>query len=155
MVRRESIISGAILSLIAYTLALSLVSQAFPASQATAQLSSSGTIEIQTSVGIGVYSDYACNNQLNSVPWGTLEPGASESITCYIRNEGNVDITLQLEATDWSPTSASSYLTLDWNYNNQPVDVDQVVMVTLTLYVDSNIQGITNFSFTINIIGAE
>jgi len=154
MVSKESIITGAMLMLITYTLGLSLVTQAFPADQASKTLSSSGAIQIQTTAGIGVYSNSQCSTQLNSVSWGTLQPGENQNAICYIKNEGNTPITLTLQASNWSPSSASNYLALSWNYNNQPISPDQVVQVTLTLSVASNIAGITNFGFDITIIGS-
>jgi hypothetical protein len=154
MVSKESIITGAMLMLITYTLGLSLVTQAFPADQASKTLSSSGAIQIQTTAGIGVYSNSQCSTQLNSVSWGTLQPGENQNAICYIKNEGNTPITLTLQASNWSPASASNYLALSWNYNNQPISPDQVVQVTLTLSVASNIAGITNFGFDITIIGS-
>ena len=154
MVNKEFIITSAMLLLITYTLGLSLVTQAFPAGQATKTLSSAGTIQIQTTAGIGVYSNAQCNTQLTSVSWGTLQPGGNQIAICYIKNEGNTPITLSLQASNWSPSSASNYLALSWNYNNQPISPDQVVPITLTLSVDSNIVGITNFGFDITIIGS-
>ena len=141
------------LMLITYTLSLSLVTQAFPASQSSKTLSSAGTIQIQTTAGIGVYSNSQCSTQLTTVSWGTLQPGENQNAICYIKNEGNTPITLSLQASNWSPTSASNYLALNWNYNNQPITPNQVVQVTLTLSVASNIAGITNFGFDITIIG--
>jgi len=153
MVRKESIIIGSMLMLITYTLCLSLVTQAFPAGQSSKTFSSAGTIQIQTTTGIGVYSNSQCSTQLTTVSWGTLQPGGNQNAICYIKNEGNTPITLSLQASNWSPTSASNYLALNWNYNNQPITPNQVVQVTLTLSVASNIAGITNFGFDITIIG--
>jgi hypothetical protein len=154
MVKKEALITGAMLMLITYTLGLSLVTQAFPAGQTSQRLSSTGVIQIQTTVGIGIYSDYQCNTQLSSVSWGTLQPGQSNSVICYIKNEGNTQTTLSLQASNWSPASTSNYLALSWNYNNQPISPNQVVQVTLTLSVASNIQGITTFGFDITIVGS-
>ena len=154
MVSKESLITGAMLMLITYTLGLSLVNQAFPAGQASRTFSSTGAIQIQTTAGIGIYSDSQCYTQLSSVSWGTLQPGESQTATCYIKNEGNTPITLSLQASNWSPASAANYLALNWNYNNQQISPDQVVQVTLTLSVASNIQGITTFGFDITIVGS-
>ena len=96
MVNKEFIITSAMLLLITYTLGLSLVTQAFPAGQAAKTLSSAGTIQIQTTAGIGVYSNAQCNTQLTSVSWGTLQPGGNQIAICYIKNEGNTPITLSL-----------------------------------------------------------
>ena len=67
MVRKEYIITGAMLTLITYTLGLSLVSQVFPAGQTSKTFSSTGAIQIQTTAGIGIYSDSQCNTQLLSL----------------------------------------------------------------------------------------
>jgi hypothetical protein len=153
MANKETIITGAMIILITYTLSLSLVSQAFPATQTTKTLSSAGSIQIQTSAEIGVYSNYQCTTPLTSLSWGTLEPGGSQTRDCYIKNEGDTALTLSLETSNWNPTEAASHLTLNWNYNENPVDPDAVVHVTFTLSVSPNIQGITSFSFDINIVG--
>jgi len=154
MVRKEALITGAMLMLITYTLGLSFVTQAFPAGQVSRTFSSSGAIQIQTTTGIGIYSDSQGNTQLSSVSWGTLQPGASQNAICYIRNEGSTPITLSLEVSNWSPGSASNYFALSWNYNNQPINADQVVPITLTLSVASNIDGISTFGFDITVVGS-
>jgi hypothetical protein len=153
MARKEVLITSAMLTLIIYTLSLSLISQAFPAGQRTKTLSSTGSIQIQTSEGIGIYSDYQCNTPLIEVPWGTLVPGESKPVICYIKNEGSSPITLSLETSNWTPGSASNYFNLNWDYTGQPINSDQVTQVTLILSVASNIAGITNFGFDITIIG--
>jgi len=157
MVSKESIITGAMLILITYTLGLSLVSQAFPAAQTSRTLSSAGSIQIQTTAEIGVYSNSNCTIPLTSLPWGTLQPGGSQNMDCYIKNEGNSALTLFMETSDWYPTSpdVTEYLTFSWDYNGASIDPDAVVHVTFTLSVDASIEGIPSFSFDITIIGTE
>lgn len=154
MVSKESIITGAVLILITYTLSLSLVSQAFPADQTSKTLSSTGSIQIQASVGLGIYSDPGCNNPLTALSWGTLEPGGSQNMVCYIKNEGDLPTTLTMYASEWTPTGADNYLDLSWNYDSNPIDVDVVVQVTFTLLVSPDIEGITTFGFDITIVGS-
>jgi hypothetical protein len=153
MVSKESIITGAMIILITYTLGLSLVSQAFPATQTTQTLSSSGSIQIQTTADIGVYSNPTCTTPKTSLSWGTLQPGGSQTQDCYIKNEGNTALTLSLQTSSWSPSVAESYLDLSWDYNGNPINADAVVHVTFTLSVDSGITGVTTFSFDITIVG--
>ena len=153
MASKESIITGAIIILITYTLGLSLISQAFPASQTTQTLSSSGSIQIQTTANIGVYHDIGCTTPLTSLAWGTLQPGGSQAIVCYIKNEGSSALTLSMYPSGWAPPEAADYLTLSWNYNGYPINPNAVVQVTFTLSVDGSIEGITNFSFDITIVG--
>jgi len=151
---KEFILTSAISILITYTLVLSLVSQAFPAGQASKTLSSTGTIQIQTTEGIGVYSNSWCTTPQSTISWGTLQPGGINTANIYIKNEGDSPQTLTLETSGWVPTSASNYLTLSWNYNNQPINPNAIIQITLTLSVDPNIQGITNFGFDISIVGS-
>jgi len=155
MPSKESLITGATLMLITYTLALSLVGQAFPASQTSKTLSSTGSIQIQTTVDVGVYLDSQCTTQLSSMTWGTLEPGANQNVVCYIKNEGNTAMTLSMYASNWSPSSAENYLTLNWNYDSSPIDPDEVVQITFTLTVSPDITGITTFGFDITIVGTD
>ena len=77
MKSKEQIITAAMLLLITYTLSLSGISQAFPEGQESKTISSSGTIQIQTTTGIGIYQDIYCSTPLTSVGWGTLQPGES------------------------------------------------------------------------------
>jgi len=72
----------------------------------------------------------------------------------YIRNEGNVDMTISLSTENWSPSNASSYVTLDWDYAGQCVGSNKVIQVLLTLSICSSIEGITTFSFDIAITGS-
>jgi hypothetical protein len=153
MVSKESIITGAMIILITYTLGLSLVSQAFPATQTTQTLSSSGSIQIQTTADLGVYSDSGCNTPLTSLAWGTLQPGGSQTQDCYIKNEGNTALTLSLQTSNWSPAAAENYLDLNWDYSGASIAAGAVIHVTFTLSVDASIEGITSFSFDITIVG--
>jgi len=141
--------------LITYTLGLSLVSQAFPATQTIKTLSSTGSIQVQTTAGIGIYSDVQCNSPLTSMAWGTLEPGGSQAVVCYIKNEGDAATTLSMYDSNWYPSNAEDYLSLSWNYNGQPINKDNSVQVTFTLSVSASIAGITSFSFDITIVGTE
>ena len=153
MVSKESIITGAMIILVTYTLGLSLVSQAFPATQTTQTLSSSGSIQIQTTADLGVYSDPACTIPLTSLSWGTLQPGGSQTHSCYIKNEGDTALTLSLQTTGWNPAIAENYLNLSWNYNGASIGAGAVIHVTFTLSVDAGITGVSTFSFDITIVG--
>ena len=148
---KEFILTSVMAIVITYTLALSLVSQAFPAGQTSRSLSSTGTIQIQTTEGIGVYSNSQCTVAQSTISWGTLEPGGAKNVIVYIKNEGSTPITLGLDSSNWSPLAASNYLNLGWNYNNQPIGAGGSIAVTLTLTVSASITGITSFAFDITI----
>ena len=98
-------------------------------------------------LGVGIYWDQACTNRTLSLDWGALEAGSSNTLTVYIKNEGNSPASLWLESSNWTPSAASGYISLNWNYSGQVLSIDQVIPLKLTLTVDPNISGISNFSF--------
>ena len=104
-------------------------------------------------VGVGVYQDPELSLQLTAIDWGVLEPGEEKNHTAYIKNESNVPITLTLTTENWSPSNASEFVVLTWDYDGQPLGVDGFVEVTFTLAVDPAISGIGAFSFDIVIVG--
>lgn len=104
-------------------------------------------------VRLEIYSDSECTNRVTSVDWGIVEPGATENVTVYIRNEGNVPVSLFLRTENWSPPNASDFISLTWDYGVQAIDLHRVVQMTLSLSVSDTIEGITTFNFDIVVIG--
>ncbi|MBT0159211.1 hypothetical protein G4O51_04420 [Candidatus Bathyarchaeota archaeon A05DMB-2] len=121
--------------------------------QTSLTISNTGAISIST-VGVSVYWDSAYSNKTSSINWGTLDPGAQKSVTVYIRNEGSLAVTLTLSTSNWSPSTASNYLTLTWNYNGQTINPGASVQVRLTLTTSASVTGVTAFSFNIVITGS-
>ena len=114
---------------------------------------SSGNVK---AVGVGVYWDNACTNNVTSIDWGFLEPGATVNKTVYIKNEGNTPMVLNMTTDNWNPASASENITLSWNREGYLLNTTApVVQAILTLSVSPNISGVTNFSFDIIITGTE
>lgn len=99
--------------------------------------------------GVGVYWDSDCSDPVSSIDWGTLAPGSTKDITVYIRNEEAENVALSMETENWSPSNASIYMTLSWNYIGQLIKPGEVIPVKLTLSISIKISGITNFSFDI------
>ena len=96
---------------------------------------------------LGIYSTSACTSALSSITWGQLTAGTTKTMTLYIRNEGNTPVTLVKALSNWNPTTAASYLTLNWNYSNQAINPGATVTVTLTLTISSSTPAMANFSF--------
>jgi hypothetical protein len=136
---------------------MALVTSAVGALVATRTVSNAGNIRVVTppSVQLGVYSDSGCTTALSSVSWGTLDPGATSTATVYLKNEGNVPVTLSISASNWNPSSASSYFTLTWNRGGYVLAVGASVQAVLSLTVSSSITGITTFSFDITITATQ
>jgi len=145
--RTEVIVASAVLALVMYTMGLSVLASV----QTSRTVSNTGSVK---AVGVGVYWDSGCTSPVSSIPWGMLDPGSSKNVTCYIRNEGNSVSTLSMYTSNWNPSSASSYITLSWNYGGQSISPGGVVKVTFTLSISASINGITSFSFDITIIGS-
>jgi hypothetical protein len=136
---------------------MSLVVSAIGALVATRTVSNTGNINVVTppSVQLGVYSDNGCTTALSSVSWGTLNPGTTATATIYLKNEGNVPVTLSISAGNWAPSSASSYFTLTWNRAGYVLAVGASVQAVLSLAVSSSISGVTSFSFDITITATQ
>jgi hypothetical protein len=100
-------------------------------------------------VGVGIYWDSACTNQISSINWGLLESGANKTVKMYVRNEGITFVTLSRTLQNWNPLIASNYVTLNWDYSGQTLSVNQVLQINLTLSVSSAVSGVTNFAFDI------
>ena len=110
--------------------------------------------EVKT-IGFGVYSDSNCTNAMTAISWGMIAPGSSLNLTFYLRNEGNVPLTLHLYAQNWNPENTSDYMSLSWNYGEQAVNPMEAIQLTLTLSVSNNIEGINNYRFDVIITATE
>ena len=116
--------------------------------QTSRTVSNAGSVK---GIGVGIYWDSACTNSISSINWWSLEPGSEKTVVVYVRNEGNAVVMLSKAIQDWNPSTASSYMTLNWDYAGQTLSVNQVLQIKLTLVVSPSISGITSFSFDITI----
>ncbi|MCW4047988.1 MAG: hypothetical protein NWE99_10610 [Candidatus Bathyarchaeota archaeon] len=141
--------TGALVALVTTGILLTLVTSG--AILSTQQIPSSGTI---TAVNVGVYTDSACTTNCTSISWGTIAPGNTTTRTVYVKNTGNVPVTLSMATSGWNPTAANGPITLSWNCTGTVLNAGQVAAATLTLSVSSSISSsITSFSFNIAITG--
>lgn len=111
----------------------------------------SGTVN---SIGVAIYSGIELSDPLVSIDWGNLRPGGNKTIPCYIQNMGETAEFLTLQTDNWTPLSATEYITLTWDYDEQPLNINEVIQVNLTLDIAVTIQGISTFFFDITIIGS-
>ena len=142
---------GVKISLVVLTAFVASMVVVYGLMSASVHLQSVGTVK---ALGVGVYWDSGCSQTVSSIDWGLAEPGAVKNVTVYIRNEGNAPITLSLQTANWNPPNAADYISLSWNYSGQTIGANQVVVVTLSLSISSNIEGITTFSFDIVVVGS-
>jgi hypothetical protein len=108
-------------------------------------------------VGVGVYSDAACTNNLTSIDWGVLVAGESYSRDVWVKSIGTTGIMVNMTTDSWSPSFASDYIILGWDREGQFLDVGESFKAVLTLSVSTTIaeSDITDFSFDIVITGTE
>jgi len=134
-----------------FAIVLASIAVVYALTSVSVYLSSVGTVK---ALGVGVYWDNGCSQAVSSIDWGLAEPGSVKNVTIYIRNEGTAPITLSLQTSNWNPPNAADYISLSWNYGGQTIGANQVLAVTLSLSISSNIQGITTFSFDIVVVGS-
>jgi len=150
--RKERIVVGAAVALVLYTLVLSAIGPMVSSALSNRTISNTGSVK---AIGVGVYWDQACTSPVSSINWGILEPGSNVNKTIYIRNEGSTAAKLSMTTSNWDPSNASNYITLNWDYSGQTLNVNQVLQGKLTLSVLSSISGITTFKFDITITASE
>jgi len=148
--KRLRVLGAAFLLAVALSVSLTvssvLVSRSVP---------SSGEVEVQvTNADLGVYSDGGCQNNLTSVNWGSLQPGGGTSKTVYLRNHGNVALTLSLSTSGWNPSVAASYITVSWDKAGVVLGAGQTVAAVLSLNVSASITGVTGYSVDLVVSGS-
>ena len=136
-----------------------------PGSPIKIQPSPSGNSRQQPSsiLKLGVYDGDPSGNQFNAlsaIDWsidGPIIPGQSRnSSRVYLRNEGNVPVTLYFSSQAWSfgdyigntpAQDYQQYFSLTWDYDNSALQVNQVRPVIFTLTIRPDIVDVVTFSF--------
>jgi hypothetical protein len=103
--------------------------------------------ESVTGIGVGIYWDEECTNRTHSLNWGSIEASSTNNLTVYVRNEYYSAVSLQLRTSNWTPSAASRYMSLNWNYTGQVLRADEVIPIELTLNVYPTINDIIEFNF--------
>lgn len=105
-----------------------------------------GTIK---TLEVEAYWDRDTKNRAETIDWGTIWSGTSNSVILYIRSISNIETTLELRTANWTlrdanngivagPSDSSPYMNLTWNYTGTLVRPGETVPVTLTLSVDDS-----------------
>ena len=109
---------------------------------------------LETYGGLGAYWDNECTQRVTSIDWGILQPGSNKDLTLFIQNEGDNKIYLTFLTENWSPSIASEYLNLEWDYTGESIKPGEKKQIMLTLTIPLIIY-IEDFSFDILIIAEE
>jgi hypothetical protein len=146
----KKIPSIAIIALTITALALTLTTAAVLNTNQTLPLN--GTIN---TVNLAVYSDSACTQTVTALTAANLNPGGTTTQNLYVKNTGNVPETLTMTTNNWTPTNASSSLTLTWNRQNTVLNADASIQATLTLTAAANTGTLTTFSCDVTLTGTQ
>ena len=134
-------------------LAIAVAGITYAAITINQNIPSAGTIT--TSPNVGIYSNSQCTNSISTINWGSIGAGGNAQQTIYVEDTGDAPMTLSITVSNWSPTTASTYISLTWNGQGQQIQpgANNALAVTFTLNVSPNITGITTFSNSITISG--
>jgi hypothetical protein len=113
---------------------------------------SSGTVVV-SNPNLAVFSDSQCTQALTSLDWGSVSSGSSVTKTIYIKNTGDVALTLSMTTSSWSPVAASDSMSILWDKQSSILAANQTTAAILRLSVSTSISGITAFSVNVVITG--
>jgi len=111
-----------------------------------------GTVYVKV-LGVDVYWDPECTSVVTEIDWGGLEPSDVASKILYVKNTGNVAVTLSMATENWTPPEAETYITVTWDAEGSVLNVGEIIAVDITLSVSAEISGISDFSVNIIITG--
>lgn len=119
-------------------------------------------------IGVEAYWDQNLTNQTEKIEWGIIYPPTAINKTIYVHSTSNIPTTLTNQTENWTFTNSTgleapeltnrtNYIYLTWDYNNQTLNPNQTIQVTLTLTVGDDptfleylIQNsVANFNFDI------
>lgn len=98
---------------------------------------STGTIKYPPK--LVVYVDSECFNETSFIDWGLMLPASTNDVTLYLRNVGNIQITLSVNTSNWNPSETAFFAALSCNYTGQILDPGAVTEVEFTLDISENI----------------
>ena len=126
-----------------YTYAELTISQTVPSSGA-----------ITAGPDVGVYTTSQCTTAVTSISWGSIEAGGSTSQTVYVEDTGGAQMAPSISVGSWSPSGASSYVTITWSTLPAEIQpgVSGAIAVTFTCSVTAGAAA-GSFSCTITISG--
>ena len=104
-------------------------------------------------IGIGVYSDSNCTIPMKALTWGSIIAGTSSNQVIYIKNKGDIPVTLSCAFNSWEPTNIINFISTSWDKENFLLNPGESTKATITMSVKSSITGISNYSFTLIING--
>ena len=115
-------------------------------------LQTHGTI-VTNNPDIDVFADQECTKEISAIEWGNINAGGSSTVTIFVRNSGNVPLTMSMATSNYDPASAQNYLTLTWNQENTWLSPSSVIPCDFILSASPLVVDITEFRFQVEING--
>jgi hypothetical protein len=108
-----------------------------PNSEYNRTVSTTGTIKVQ---GLEIYGgNITVESGEVYIDWGELTLGTSKNATFYVLSNSNVNVTLGLNVTNWTPTEMEDYIDIFWDYNGTVLSPGhEPLLVTVNLNVASS-----------------
>jgi hypothetical protein len=107
------------------------------------------TSDFVADLRLGVYDDTTCARNVTVIDWGICDPGENKTAPIYLRNDGNVNVTLTIQPANWEPSLAASHLTLSSNCAAEVLTPGEVRPITLTLAISDDVESVDAFRFDI------
>ena len=101
-------------------------------------VSTRGNVVVQ---GLEIYggdTKYDPGNKAFYVDWGELSLGTYKNVSFIVKSTSNVNVTLTLNVTNWSPIGIDEFISVYWNYNGTVLIPSRELYITATLEVASS-----------------
>lgn len=97
--------------------------------------------------GVVIYRDLNCTQPLQSIDAGIVDPGDTKNWTIYVRSKLDTAIGLNLQTSNWDPSTANGQIQLTWDYDGRRFGSNHTLEVTLTLIISYALHDVSTFSF--------
>jgi len=104
-------------------------------------------------ISVGIYWNANCISNISSIDWGIIEPGSSKNMTIYVRNEGDAEMVLSFNTTNWTPPDASQHISISWDHDGRSIRPNEVIGVTMAITIWTTIGNIKSHAFDLQIKG--
>ena len=106
-------------------------------------------------INIEVYQNQETTQNCTQIRFGIVKPGEPTNQTVHIKNAGTNAVSLSINASDWDPVESGSWLALTWNRAEHILKPNESINATLTLNVNKDAAGFSDFYFNITITGIQ
>lgn len=138
--------------------ALILLAIVFSSIGATAYAVMTYTASLQTNgtsgqVAIGLFSDSGLTQPFSVYGWGNIIPGQTLSRIVYVKNTGNIGVTLNVLYV-WTNATQAQYFTTSSNYAGQTISAGSSIPVTINLLAGADLSKVPTWAFRIDFVAS-